>query len=235
MRRWTLEEALEPARLDRLRRLLADGGVLAVPTESSYGLAVDPRNRRGVEAVYRLKAREAGKPLPVVVAHTAQLADLGIDPDLPILSRLSACWPGAVTVVLPLRDDAPELAAAAVEGRTVAVRIPAHDGLRALLAELGPLTATSANLSGEAPVLDPAEVADLLGRGSAEIEAEIEAGEIETLVIDGGVLPGGSPSTVVRPETDAAGRLRRVLVLRPGRVTAEGLSERLESPVERAG
>ena len=65
--------------------LLARGGVLAIPTESSYGLGADPRNPAGVEAVYRIKGRDAGKPLPVVVAGLEQLAGLGIDPGLPIL------------------------------------------------------------------------------------------------------------------------------------------------------
>lgn len=167
--------------VDPLRALVARGGILAIPTESSYGLGADPRNRDGVESVYRVKGRERGKPLPVVVADLAQLADLGIDPDLPILKPLSACWPAPLTVVLPTARPLP----AAAGGSTLAVRIPGHAGLRRLLAELGHgLTATSANRSGGEPILDPEEAAGLL------------AGE-DAAVVDGGVLPGGPPSTLL--------------------------------------
>lgn len=174
---WRPGDPVEP-----LRDLLRRGGVLAIPTESSYGLGADPRNRKGVEAIYRIKGREPRKALPVVVADLGQLADLGIDPDLSILKPLSACWPGPLTVALPIAGDT--VPAAAGEP-TLAVRIPGHEGLRSLLADLGHgLTATSANRSGQEPILDPAELAELL------------AGE-ETVVVDGGVLPGGPPSTLV--------------------------------------
>lgn len=210
--RWHFGEMLET-----LRQQVARGGVLAIPTESSYGLAVDPCNRRAVGAIYRIKARETGKPLPVVVGYRRQMANLGIDPDLPILSRLAACWPGAVTAVLPLREEAPSLPAV-LDGRTVAVRIPGHVRLRGLLSLLGPLTATSANPAGEEPVVDPDEAARLL------------AGE-DALVIDDGVLPGGPPSTLVLPELDEDGGLRTLRVLREGRVPIERLVELLESSV----
>jgi L-threonylcarbamoyladenylate synthase len=190
-----------------LADLLARGGILAIPTESSYGLAAHPASAAGVEAIYRVKGREAGKPLPVVVAETGQLAGLGIPPDLPILERLSACWPGPLTVVLP--TDRPLPAAA---GRMeLAVRVPAHDGLRRLLADLGHgLTATSANWSGGEPILDPAEAAALL------------AGE-DAVVVDGGILPGGPPSTLVAIEETGP------VVLRTGRYPVERLRELLGS------
>lgn len=213
---WRFGDLLEP-----LRERVARGAVLAIPTESSYGLAVDPRNRRGVEAIFRLKGRDAGKPLPVLVAHRRQVADLGIDPDLPILSRLAACWPGAVTAVLPLAAGSRRLPAAA-GGSTVAVRVPAHPQTRGLVALLGPLTATSANASGEPALVDPRQAARLL------------AGD-DSLVIDGGVLPGGPPSTLVVPETDGDGQLRRVRVLREGRVSADLLAQLLGAPVVRGG
>lgn len=189
--------------VDPLRALLARGGVLAIPTESSYGLGADPRNPEGVETVYRIKGRERGKPLPVVVADLAQLADLGIDPDLPILKPLSACWPGPLTVVLPIARPLP----AAAGGSTLAVRIPGHAGLRRLLAELGHgLTATSANRSGGEPVLDP------------EAAAELLAGE-DAAVMDGGALPGGPPSTLL--EFRASGPV----VLRTGGFPLERLRD----------
>ncbi|HBL29771.1 MAG TPA: hypothetical protein DD490_23290, partial [Acidobacteria bacterium] len=137
---WHPGDPVEP-----LRVVLARGGVLAIPTESSYGLAADPRNPEGVEAVYRIKGREGEKALPVVVADRGQLAGLGIDPGLPLLEPVVACWPAPLTVVLPLRQPLPASAGAPA----LAVRIPAHEGLRALLADLGHgLTATSANRSG---------------------------------------------------------------------------------------
>ena len=64
-----------------LSQALADGRVLAIPTESSYGLAVDPRSAAGVEAIYRIKERDRGKPLPVVASDVAQAIDLGIEPN----------------------------------------------------------------------------------------------------------------------------------------------------------
>lgn len=188
-----------------LRALVARGGVLAIPTESSYGLGADPGNRTGVEAIYRIKERDRGKPLPVVVAGCGQLRDLGIDPGLPILEALSACWPAPLTAVLPTARPLPAAAGEA----TLAVRVPAHEGLRRLLAELGHgLTATSANRSGGEPMLDPGEVAELL------------AG-FDAAVIDGGVLPGGPPSTLVAIEESGP------VVLRTGSYPVERLLERL--------
>jgi L-threonylcarbamoyladenylate synthase len=197
---WRPGEPVEP-----LRELLRRGGVLAIPTESSYGLGADPRNRTGVEAIYRIKGREPRKPLPAVVAGPEQLADLGIDPDLSILIPLSACWPGPLTVILP---SARVLPASGGEAR-LAVRIPGHEGLRRLLSGLGHgLTATSANPSGGEPVLDPAGAAELL------------AGE-DAVVVDGGILPGGLPSTVVAIEEG------RPVVLRTGRFPVDRLLEAL--------
>ena len=161
--------------------LIHRGGILALPTESSYGLGVDPRHAGGVGAVLRAKARPDGKPLLVVAATVEQLAGLGIDLDLPILTRLRRCWPGPLTAVLPIARPLP----AALGGDTLAVRVPAHPRLRRLLAELGtPLTATSANRSGGEPLLDPAAAEELL------------AGE-DAAVVDDGLLPGGPPSTVI--------------------------------------
>jgi L-threonylcarbamoyladenylate synthase len=203
VRFWRPGDPVEP-----LRSLVARGGVLAIPTESSYGLGADPRNPVGVEAIYRIKERERGKPLPVVVADLGQLRDLGIDPGLPILEALSACWPAPLTAVLPIARPLP----AAAGEPTLAVRIPAHDGLRRLLAELGTgLTATSANRSGEAPVLDP--------EGAAELLAGADA-----IVVDGGVLPGGPPSTLVAIEASGP------VVLRTGSYPVERLRERLGAP-----
>ncbi len=203
MRIWRPGEPVEP-----LRELLRRGGVLAIPTGSSYGLAADPRNLTGVEAIYRIKGREPRKALPVVVAGPEQLADLGIDPGLSILIPLSACWPGPLTVVLPVARPLP---ASAGEG-VLAVRVPGHDGLRRLLGELGHgLTATSANRSGEAPILDPRALAELL------------AGEEDTVVVDGGILPGGAPSTLVAIEEGGP------VVLRTGRFPVERLRAALAS------
>jgi L-threonylcarbamoyladenylate synthase len=196
--------------LPPLRDLLARGGIVAFPTESSYGLGVDPRNLAGVEAIYRIKEREAGKPLPVVIAGRDQLAGLGIDPDLNIVERLLALWPAPLTAVLPVARPLP----ASAGTWTLAVRVPDHGPLRELLAALGHgLTATSANRSGEPPIVDPAALPDLL------------AGE-DAMVVDGGVLPGGPPSTLVAIEGD------RVVVLRSGRFPTERLEEDLRSTEE---
>ena len=195
-----------------LRRMLDRGGVLAIPTESSYGLAVDPRNRRGVEAVYEIKGRQRRKALPVLVADVGQAIDLGVERGSPRLAAVAGLWPAPVTALLPL--DGP--LAAAAGGATLAVRIPAHRRLRRLLAELGSaLTATSANRSGEPPILDPRALEPLLAGRSA-------------IVVDGGQLAGGPPSTLIDWTTD--GDLR---ILRHGAYPEELLAAKL-SPIATA-
>jgi L-threonylcarbamoyladenylate synthase len=187
---------------------LARGGLLAVPTESSYGLAVDPRHQEGVAAVYRLKERERGKPLPVVAADLAQLAALGVDLVWPALATVSRFWPAPLTLVVPVGQPLP---AAAGTG-TLAVRIPAHPLLRGLLAALGhALTATSANRSGEPPLDDPAAVAAWLKGEDAE-------------VVDGGRLGAGAPSTIVASGGDGS----RLTVVRAGSFPLSRLAPWLE-------
>lgn len=203
--RWRSGDPIEP-----LRALYARGGVIAFPTESSYGLGADPTHAEGVAAVERIKRRidlQAGsrgeesdserKPLPVVVADLEQLGALGIDSDSERVRRLARIWPAPLTAVLPLLEGAAP--AAALGRRTLAVRIPDHLDLRDLLAAVGPLTATSANRTGAPPLLLADEVAALLGA----------AGILDGAVV-AGHAPGGPPSTLVAWE---GSELR---ILRPG-------------------
>lgn len=211
--RWRWGEPLTP-----LLAALERGAVIAVPTESSYGLAVDPRDERAVAAVHRLKGRDPGQPLPVVAAGVAQVEALGARLDDPLLARLSRSWPAPLSLLLPLERELP---AAAGSGR-VAVRVPAHRRLRELLEALGTaLTATSANLSGAPPMTDPRAVRGLL------------AGAPGSVLVDDGVLPGGAPSTVV-----GVVREGRLEVLRRGAFPLETLAAALESisgPIFSAG
>ncbi len=175
-----------------LAALVRSAGVLAIPTESSYGLAVDPRSEEGVRRIFELKGRDAGKALPVLVAGLEQLAPLGIVAPEAMRERFAALWPAPLTVVMPIRAPI----AASGGSATLAIRVPAHTGLRAILRETGPLTATSLNRSGCAPCLDPDEAA-------REFGAEID------VLVDGGASPGGSPSTLVDASVDPERVLRR--------------------------
>jgi len=181
---------------ETLRRVLARGGVVAFPTESSYGLGVDPLDARAVERLFVLKGRPPEKALPVVAAGVEALVGLGVVAHSPELAWGLARWPAALSVVVPLAAPI-----AASGGRTdLAVRIPAQPRLREILAAVGrALTATSANASGEPPLLEPDEVAAWLSRGGAD-----------AVVVGDRSAPGGAPSTLVAFE---GGRPR---VLRPG-------------------
>lgn len=159
-------------------KVVAAGGVVLIPTESHYGLGVDPRHRAAVEKVFELKGRPGGLALPVVCSDWDQVDALIRVPD-PHRFRLARIWPAALTVVAPCRSSV-----AASSTGTLAVRIPDHDGLRALLYRVGPLTATSANRHGEPP--SPA-VETALGSLSGDPD----------LVLDAGDLAGGPVSTLM--------------------------------------
>jgi len=165
-----------PAAVIAVREVLQRHGVVVIPTETFYGLAADPRDPEAVAKVFALKGRDAAKGLLVVAADLAQAAQLAVIPPL-WQQRLAKVWPAPLTVVFPARRPLP------ASGSSVAVRVPDHALLRALLAQVGPLTATSANLAGEPP--------------AREVEALGSVGEGADLVLDGGPTPGGAPSTLL--------------------------------------
>lgn len=173
--------------------VVAGAGVVLLPTETYYGLAADPLDPRAVTRVFVAKGRPAAMSLPVLCSDWGQVESLVEVPET-YRVRLSRIWPGALSVVLRCRRPV----AAATAG-TLAVRIPGHPMLRALLYRVGPLTGTSANRHGDPACADP----------DAALESLVEPPE---LVLDGGRTPGGVPSTLV----DLTAEEPRVL--RPGPV-----------------
>ncbi|MFQ5612950.1 MAG: L-threonylcarbamoyladenylate synthase [Anaerolineae bacterium] len=182
-----METALLPAgsaeALSLAAALLREGELVALPTDTLYGLAANALDGRAVRRVYAAKQRSLRNPLPIFIAGIDDLEQLCREiPDAawPLLQRF---WPGALTVVLRRADRLPVEVAAG--GPTVAVRAPDHPIPQALLAELGlPLTATSANRSG-----GPAPAT------AQEVERQL-AGRLP-LILDGGPCPGPTPSTIV--------------------------------------
>lgn len=202
MRVWHFGESVTA-----LRELLDRGGILAVPTESSYGLATDPWSERGVRAIYQVKGRDTTKALPVIAGDLDQLAQLGIDPSSPEVAPFAACWPAALSVVAPTSRLLP----ASGGERRLAVRLPGHEPLRDLLLRLGrALTATSANLAGEPPILELPPLEPLLA-------------DSDSIAVDGGMLPGGAPSTLVELRGDT------LRVLRQGRFPVAELRRRFST------
>ena len=163
--------------------VLQSGGVVVFPTDTVYGIGCDALNEDAVEKVFHIKGREAGKPLPVLVASVDDLPRL-VRTVPPIARELMEKFlPGGVTVVLPKRESVPDIVTAGME--TIGVRIPDHPVTLALLRLSGvALTAPSANFSGEPP---------------AQRVADIPTSLLEQVdvVIDDGDAPGGVPSTVV--------------------------------------
>lgn len=172
-----------------VRQALATHGLVALPTETFYGLAVDPLDGEAVARVFAAKGRPADKRLLVVAASLVQLEELVVVAE-PWRTRLATVWPAPLTVVLPSRRDTP------AGGATLAVRVPAHPLLRALLARVGPLTATSANRSGAGAPALPEDVAAGLGADLAVLlDGGPSATSIGTTLLD---VAGATPRVLRR-------------------------------------
>jgi L-threonylcarbamoyladenylate synthase len=184
------------------------GEAVVYPTETVYGLGADATDPDAVEGVFDLKRRPRDRPLSAGF-HAVDAALEFTAPTAAEVEFMRAFLPGPVTVVVDRGDRLP---AALTGGRErVGVRIPDHDLARALLREAGPLTATSANVSGEPSVVDPAALDDRIREGAGA-------------VIDGGAV-GGAESTVVDVSTGdvhrrgaMAGAVEAWLAQREGRI-----------------
>ncbi|MDA8292306.1 MAG: L-threonylcarbamoyladenylate synthase [Actinomycetota bacterium] len=179
--------------LEELAVVLRSGGVVALPTDTVYGLAADASDPRAAERVFALKGRPESVALPVLVADLEQAALLVERASHAALAALArSFWPGPLTVV------APRAAGARLElggdGATVGVRCPAHGSVRSLCGLVGPLAVTSANRHGGPPCTSADEVRVVFGAALP--------------VLDGGSC-SGAPSTVVSLDRESGARLLR--------------------------
>ncbi|MBQ1498350.1 MAG: threonylcarbamoyl-AMP synthase [Sphingomonas sp.] len=195
--------------------LIRAGACVAVPTETVYGLAADATDSRAVAGIYAAKGRPSFNPLIVHVPDLATAERIALF-DERARDLALRFWPGPLTLVLPVRPDAGIASLVTAGLDTIAIRVPRHRAMQALLAASGkPLAAPSANASGAISPTRAAHVARSL------------AGRIP-LVIDDGATPAGVESTIVmgerilRPGPLAAEELGLVIAAADGKITAPG-------------
>ncbi len=179
----TLPEARHQA-----ARIIHQGGVIAFPTDTLYGLGADIWNPQAVERVFLLKGREFGKPLPVLIGTLEQLPQLvrAIPPRAERL--LQAFWPGPLTLLFPARPEIHPLLLG--DAGKIGIRLPAYPWVQDLIQRAGvPLTGTSANPAGKPPALDALQVLDYFG-------------DRLDLILDGGRAEQTVGSTVVDVSVD---------------------------------
>lgn len=160
--------------VDRAVELLGRGGVVAVPTDTVYGLAAAIEHPDALARLFALKDRPASVALPVLAASVAQIERLGVVWPERAQRLAQSFWPGALTIVIAV--DAPWAKRVGSAGRSVGFRIPADDLLLALLARSGPLAVSSANLHGLAPCHSAADVVATFGTRE-ELDGVVDGGE----------------------------------------------------------
>ena len=173
----------QPDRIDYIVSCLRKGDIVALPTDTFYGLAVDPVNLHAVESIYRLKSRQKHKPLSLLISSLSQAYQLARDSDPRLDMLADRFWPGPLTLIvragtkLPLRSTA--------NTGNVALRIPDAPIARAVVERFGlPITATAANLQGASECTYAACVRDQIG-------------DRIPLIIDGGPTGRSLPTTIV--------------------------------------
>ncbi len=193
------------AQIERGIAVLREGGTVAFPTDTVYGLGARADNQWAVAKVYQIKQRRSDVAVPLLLARPEQLNEVA--ESVPPIAKLLAekFWPGALTIVVIKSSAVPDIVTAG--GPTVAVRVPDHPVPIALIEGVGvPIIGTSANLSGQPSPLT-----------AAEVRAQLD--EKADLIIDGGRCKGGVESTVI----DVTGK--KPVILREGAISRERLRE----------
>ncbi len=185
-------------------KILQQGGVVAFPTESSYGIAANIHDDNALRKIYQLKGREESKALIVLVNSREQLNTLAAQIPYPYEALMAKFWPGALTLIFPCHKELNPVLTGG--GETIAVRYSSHPVARRLVtAFCGPITATSANRAGELPCTTAEEIKKTFGN------------EID-MIIDGGKADA-APSTII------TFRQEKIEVLREGQLPAALFSD----------
>lgn len=192
-----------PEAISRATEILDQGGIVAFPTDTVYGVAAAIYSIDGIKALYTAKDRDLSKAIPVLMSSAADLVKVATD-ITPVARQLAErFWPGPLTMIIPRHPSLPEILG---PYPTIGVRVPDHPDAGALMSVTGPLAVTSANLSGEPDACTAQEVL-------AQLEGRVE------LILDGGITPGGKPSTIVDCTTP------KLRLLRFGPISFDDLQE----------
>lgn len=202
---FNVESEKETEKINRIGEILKDGGVVAIPTETVYGLAANALDEDAVSKIFKAKGRPQDNPLIVHISEIEELYPLvkGVPKEALLLAE--KFWPGPLTMILPRSEIVPKSVSAELD--TVAVRMPSHPIARAIIKSAGvPLAAPSANLSGKpSPTTAQHVFNDMNGRIDA--------------IADGGPCSVGLESTVITLCTTPA------RLLRPGKITPDELTQ----------
>ena len=194
-----------PVLADLVRRVLGESGLIALPTESFYGLAVAPFDEQALAKLWHIKGRSQGKPILVLIGDRSQLEPFVRSVPRAADVLMSAFWPGPLTMVFAAARG---LSNAVTAGTgSVGIRLSAWQPLVDLLRRVGPVTGTSANREG----MPPPRTAE---------EVQYNLGDAVDLIIDAGPTPGGPPSTVI----DVRGPIR---IIRNGSIERAVIAARL--------
>ncbi len=187
--------------------ILRSGGIVALPTDTVYGIAVALDTAGGIERLFHVKRRPLDKGIALLLESAAQAANIGVMGAAATLLA-DACWPGGLTLVVPRRTGVALPDVLTGGAPTIGFRVADHEAPRALAGAVGPLPTTSANVSGQPEAPDAAGILEQLG-------------DSIDLILDGGPARGGPASTVV----DCTGE--RARVVREGAIPASRIGELL--------
>lgn len=190
-----------PQAIPRALEVLRDGGLVAFPTDTVYGVGALVFDEQAVESIYAAKERPVEKAIPVLLGDAADIGQVAEEIPLTASRLIERFWPGPLTVLVPKKPSVPVVVSAT---STVGVRVPDHEVARRLLRLAGPMAVTSANISSQASPTTAEQVNQQLGGRIA-------------LIIDGGRTPGGVPSTLV----DCTGD--EIQILREGPISKDEL------------
>lgn len=189
----------DPLAVSHALKVLKNGGLIALPTDTVYGLAATIHDPAAIDRLYQVKGRDLRKAIAVLIGDLAQLSLVTERLPETALRLVNRYWPGALTLVVHRNPDLPNNLS---QNNTIGVRMPDHDFTRELICRAGPLATTSANLSGQ---VNPLSAEDVLAQLNGKID----------LVLDGGYTPGGIPSTVVDCTQDM------LVILREGAIRSD--------------
>ena len=170
-----------PIALQHAVDVLQNGGLVAFPTDTVYGLAALPTKTEFIERLYTVKGRESTRAIGILISSSEQLKETSVAPNKTAQILAKTFWPGPLTLVVPRHPDLPEILSPLP---TIGVRVPDHELALQLLHMTGSLGVTSANISGQDNTTTAEEVL-------MQLDGRIH------LLIDGGITPGSVPSTVV--------------------------------------